>query len=125
MDKCISCTSSSTCTNCYDGYVYDAGMLFLYTGNAACKKCTYPCLTCTGTTVCNSCISPYILKSDNTNTCVLPSISNCLTYTSAVDNCMTCLNPYSLYVNSSSNKCYRCSDSNCLVCNSANITNCY
>lgn len=53
--SCVSCISSSVCTQCVTGYTLPTGF-----SQGQCLQCTSPCLTCYGSQVyCTSCVSGY------------------------------------------------------------------
>ncbi|CAD8192950.1 unnamed protein product [Paramecium pentaurelia] len=102
-NNCKICSSTSVCTQCYDGYILSS---------TVCIPCTKPCVTCSSSvTTCNTCldtakqtlplcncISGYLINTSTylCNQCTFP----CATCQTSVTYCQTCAATYTLNANS-------------------------
>ena len=78
--SCKSCTNSSSCASCEDGY-------FVNPQNGQCEKCDNSCVQCSGSaTSCTACKS----KSFVSNNQCLQCNSKCGECDGSADNCTTC-----------------------------------
>jgi hypothetical protein len=135
VTNCLLCASAVTCATCNDGY-------FL-TNQAQCQQCPSNCLTC-NTNSCLTCSGSNKLLDGRCDPCTDDGLSasgdncfrcttaNCLKCSSAstctqcktnfwLDSsaaCVECGVGYRQYTDSV-NKCERCSDSNCKICQAA------
>lgn len=121
IPQCLSCSNSSACTNCSDGYgVHWNGTVF------DCKPCVdmmSSCISCKVNGTCLSCnITNGTFLDTNTNLCVACAVSllNCKACQD-INVCDACVS--SLYALNSSLKCQVCSTfmTACLACNSSSI----
>lgn len=119
MPNCNTCSSTTLCSTCYNGYALTAG-------NLGCDKCsnTIPdCVSCSSSTVCTSCPYGYALANPTTCQLCTVTLSNCKQCTN-ITRCIYCDSGYAL---TSGNTCQSCSSfiSDCLLCsNSATCTKC-
>lgn len=91
---CLSCTSSSSCSQCLDlsimlvnGLCYTSCPDQTYQSGNTCKSCYQTCVTCSGTfTNCSSCITPYNLYG---NACLAACPNGTFSYNYACQACAT------------------------------------
>jgi len=99
---CKVCATTSTCTQCGDGY--------LANGNAECDPCSVSfCKTCSPITTCTTCLTGYSLFS---NTCQNCLVQNCLGCDTS-GKCISCSTGFTLF----SGICTNCTVPNCAYCN--------
>ncbi len=116
--SCKSCSDSSLCLSCQDGYFNQTNIHF-----SLCGACSTGCKTCTSisSTTCTSCFEKYYLGGSSCLACS----SNCLTCTAI--GCTTCDSISTLITGS----CFLCTNliksgsTGCLSCvTNANLIKC-